>query len=52
MTDRIAHQGLAARRMDAGSAAALIIHGMTVGMSGFTGSGTSWSSWGSRWPRW
>jgi succinyl-CoA:acetate CoA-transferase len=39
MTDRIAHQGLAARRMDAGSAAALITHGMTVGMSGFTGSG-------------
>jgi succinyl-CoA:acetate CoA-transferase len=39
MTDRIAHQGLAARRMDAQSAAALITHGMTVGMSGFTGSG-------------
>ena len=39
MTDRIAHPGLAARRMDAEAAAALIRPGMTVGMSGFTGAG-------------
>ena len=39
MSERIAHAGLAARRMDAESAAALIGPGMTVGMSGFTGAG-------------
>ena len=41
MSERIAHAGLAARRMDAESAAALIGPGMTVGMSGFTGAGYS-----------
>ena len=39
MSERIAHAGLAVRRMDAESAAALIGPGMTVGMSGFTGAG-------------
>ncbi len=39
MNDRIAHAGLAARRMGAEEAAALIRPGMTVGMSGFTGAG-------------
>lgn len=39
MNDRIAHPGLAARRMDADAAASLIRPGMTVGMSGFTGAG-------------
>ena len=39
MTDRIAHPALAARRMEAAAAAALIRPGMTVGMSGFTGAG-------------
>ncbi|MCJ0824541.1 acetyl-CoA hydrolase/transferase family protein [Luteimonas sp. 50] len=39
MSGRIAHAGLAALRMDADHAAALIAPGMTVGMSGFTGAG-------------
>ncbi|PHQ63216.1 MAG: propionyl-CoA--succinate CoA transferase [Sphingobium sp.] len=39
MTDRIAHRGFAPKRRTAQDAAALIQHGMTVGMSGFTGSG-------------
>ncbi|SDA24172.1 acetyl-CoA hydrolase/transferase family protein [Sphingomonas sp. NFR15] len=39
MSDRIAHPGLRARITSAERAAALIDHGMTVGMSGFTGSG-------------
>ena len=39
MNERIAHAGLAARRMDAGAAAERIRPGMTVGMSGFTGAG-------------
>ncbi len=39
MTTRIAHTGLAARRMSAEQAAELILPGMTVGMSGFTGAG-------------
>ena len=39
MSERIAHAGLAVRRMDAEQAAALIGPGMTVGMSGFTGAG-------------
>lgn len=39
MNDRIAHAGLAAKRMSAEDAAALIRPGMTVGMSGFTGAG-------------
>ena len=39
MSDRIAHAGLAALRMDADQAAAQIAPGMTVGMSGFTGAG-------------
>ncbi len=39
MSDRIAHAGLAARRMTAAQAAALIQPGMAVGMSGFTGAG-------------
>ena len=39
MHDRIAHPGLAARRMTAEQAATLIQPGMTVGMSGFTGAG-------------
>lgn len=37
--NRIAHAGLAAKRMRAEEAAALLSHGMTIGMSGFTGSG-------------
>ncbi|PJJ96576.1 propionyl-CoA--succinate CoA transferase [Lysobacteraceae bacterium NML91-0213] len=36
---RIAHSGLAARRMDAAQAAEFIQPGMAVGMSGFTGAG-------------
>ena len=39
MSDRINHPGMAAKRMDAAAAAALIRPGMTVGMSGFTGAG-------------
>ena len=39
MHDRIAHPGLAARRMTAEQAASLIQPGMSVGMSGFTGAG-------------
>lgn len=39
MTDRIAHAGLASKRRSAEEAAAHIHDGMTVGMSGFTGSG-------------
>ncbi len=39
MPDRIRHPGLAARRMSAAGAAALIAPGMTVAMSGFTGAG-------------
>src|SRR5690606_35256276 len=39
MSERIAHAGLAARRMTAAQAAALIQPGMAVGMSGFTGAG-------------
>ena len=39
MHDRIAHPGLAARRMTAEQAASLIQSGMSVGMSGFTGAG-------------
>lgn len=39
MHDRIRHPGLAARRMSAPDAAALIQPGMTVAMSGFTGAG-------------
>lgn len=39
MHDRIRHPGLAARRMSAEDAAALIGPGMTVAMSGFTGAG-------------
>jgi len=39
MNERIAHPGLAARRMGADAAASLIRPGMTVGMSGFTGAG-------------
>ena len=39
MPDRIHHPGLAARRMSASDAAALIQPGMTVAMSGFTGAG-------------
>ncbi len=39
MNDRIGHKGLAGRRMDAQAAARFIDNGMTVGMSGFTGSG-------------
>ena len=39
MHDRIRHPGLAARRMSAADAAALIAPGMTVAMSGFTGAG-------------
>ncbi len=39
MTDRIAHAGLRAKLMSATDAAARIENGMTVGMSGFTGSG-------------
>ncbi|KAA9015406.1 acetyl-CoA hydrolase/transferase family protein [Sphingobium limneticum] len=37
--NRIAHTGLAAKSRSAAEAAALIHDGMTVGMSGFTGSG-------------
>ena len=36
---RISHPGLMQRAMSAEDAAALLTHGMTVGMSGFTGSG-------------
>lgn len=36
---RIAHTGLRARSMDADAAAALIVPGTSVGMSGFTGAG-------------
>ena len=39
MSGRIAHPGLSARITSAEQAASLIDHGMTVGMSGFTGSG-------------
>ena len=39
MNERIAHPGLAAKRMTAEQAAALIGPGMSVGMSGFTGAG-------------
>ena len=39
MPDRIRHPALAARRMSAADAAALIRPGMTVAMSGFTGAG-------------
>ena len=39
MSERIAHPGLAALRMGAEEAAALVRPGMTVGMSGFTGAG-------------
>ncbi len=39
MSNRIAHAGLAAKGRSAQEAAALISDGMTVGMSGFTGSG-------------
>ena len=39
MTDRIAHAGLRAKLMGAADAAAKIENGMTIGMSGFTGSG-------------
>ena len=39
MTNRIAHGALASKRRSAEDAAALIHDGMTVGMSGFTGSG-------------
>ena len=39
MTDRIAHTGLRAKLMSAADAAAKINNGMTIGMSGFTGSG-------------
>ncbi|KAF1701933.1 acetyl-CoA hydrolase/transferase family protein [Pseudoxanthomonas kaohsiungensis] len=39
MSNRIAHAGLAAKRMSAEQAAALIDPGMSVGMSGFTGAG-------------
>ena len=39
MTDRIARADLRSRVMSAADAAALISHGQTVGMSGFTGSG-------------
>lgn len=39
MHDRIRHPGLAARRLSAPDAAALIQPGMTVAMSGFTGAG-------------
>jgi succinyl-CoA:acetate CoA-transferase len=39
MSNRIAHAGLAARRMSAAEAAGLIRPGMAVGMSGFTGAG-------------
>ncbi|PZU59538.1 MAG: propionyl-CoA--succinate CoA transferase [Sphingobium sp.] len=38
-SDRIAHPTLRSRVMSAADAARLIDHGMTVGMSGFTGSG-------------
>ena len=38
-TDRIHHPGLAAKIMSADDAAGLIDNGITVGMSGFTGSG-------------
>ncbi len=37
--NRIANGGLASRIMDADAAASLISNGMTIGMSGFTGSG-------------
>jgi succinyl-CoA:acetate CoA-transferase len=37
--NRIANTGLANRIMDADAAASLITNGMTIGMSGFTGSG-------------
>ncbi|MFD1104206.1 acetyl-CoA hydrolase/transferase family protein [Sphingobium olei] len=37
--NRIANAGLASRIMDADAAASLISDGMTIGMSGFTGSG-------------
>jgi succinyl-CoA:acetate CoA-transferase len=39
MSDRIAHSALRQRIMSAEDAAALIQHGQTIGMSGFTGSG-------------
>jgi len=39
MPDRIAHPGLATRLMSADDAASFIANGMTVAMSGFTGSG-------------
>ena len=39
MSNRIAHAGLAAKRMSAEQAAGLIQPGMAVGMSGFTGAG-------------
>lgn len=39
MTDRIARADLRSKVMSAADAAALIRHGQTVGMSGFTGSG-------------
>ena len=39
MTDRIAHAGLRAKLISAADAAAKIDNGMTIGMSGFTGSG-------------
>ena len=39
MTSRIAHPGLQSRMTTAQDAAAIIRNGMTVGMSGFTGSG-------------
>lgn len=39
MDKRIRHAGLAAKVMTAAKAAELIDHGMTIGMSGFTGAG-------------
>ncbi len=39
MDTRIRHAGLAAKVMTAAQAAELIDHGMTIGMSGFTGAG-------------
>ena len=39
MSHRIRHPGFAAKRQSAEQAAQFIRHGMTVGMSGFTGAG-------------
>ena len=39
MSDRVRHEGLRRKVMDADAAAALVPAGANVGMSGFTGAG-------------